>query len=1342
MKKRLLALNLALVLLLSLLPFSALAVDADPSGTARYDSQGYLDHESVMFTPDETGDYSISYLDPNGDPVNLLRKDYSYGTPVGISILRAFDWDTNSITDKGDNYHRICYLQAGETYEFYLEDSNDLPGEWTFRAEPVELPHLMPDVTQQVSAGDAVFVPDADGYYYFKCSRSFRLSSEDGRESWNSGFYENVLVAGLRAGVRYYFTSSGNDCSVIVQSEIPKEGRLGYAARWSLSDDGVLDIWCDDYYSNYGFSRADSYPWDAFRDQITQVNIGRNVRFDDPSGAFWCRNLSGLNLTEGYNSNSYYSVSANGTFGDQGAILLRYSESSQPYDPESQEQPEVSTDYVVPDSVTRVSALAFTNLTYLETLTIPAKTFVERNAFVGTHSLREIHYLGSEAAWNAMQIAFDPGFEPTVTFAAEPPSETMHPIDDSSDRVAYPATRAGVVQMLWEMAGQPEPQSSFNPFTDVTNDSPYLNAILWAVEQGITNGESERYFYPGDSITRAQLVTFLYRAAGSPAASGPCRYQDVSGKAYYYEAVRWAQEHSSVYVFSDAEGDFFYPDRKVDSLVAEYTRYGDLARVLIGKVPCAEHHWEQSGEQEATCLRWGSLTYSCTECGAVKHERGSAPLGHEFQAWEIDREVNCWSSGSEKSVCAHCGKAVYRSIPTTGHDWSDWFVVKEPTEQQEGLMMRVCRRDFTHTEQALIPPLRVKITQQPADVKAEAGETAVFTVGATGDGLTWQWYSCDPGQDAWSKVAGADSESLSIAVTAETDGRAYRCEVSDRFGNKETTQSAKLYLLSEEPPVILTQPEDQYVPSGGNAVFTVSAKGSGLQYQWQYRKPGKTAWYASSGAGAKTPQLTIQATDSRDGYSYRCRVTTAAGVSVYSDAAAIHILNGPVIRTQPQDVAGVPGNTVVFTVDALGTGLTYQWQYKDVGGTWKNSSFKTASMSCKLTAERDGRQYRCKVTDASGESVTSRAATITVKMTLTITQQPKDFFGALGDTAVFSVTAVGEGLTYRWQYKDVGGAWANSSFKTATMSCKLTAERDGRQYRCFIRDAGGSQIISDPVVMSTQNPVVITSQPQNAAGKLGSVVKFRISAAGNDLTYQWQYSKDGGKNWIVSTNKTAVATCTLKSKDRDGWAYRCIVTDADGNRAVSNAAYISILPDLVVVKQPKAASGHIGDEVQFSVEATGSALTWQWQYSEDDGRTWVNSGCNTASAAFTVSGMDCDGRLYRCLITDSCGDRVYTETARLTVIPPVVITKQPRSVSGSIGDRVSLTVAAEGEGLTYQWQYSKNGGKTWVTSALKTATASFLLKDTSHDGWLYRCTVTDVNGYSVRSDAARVTVLQ
>ena len=73
-------------------------------------------------------------------------------------------------------------------------------------------------------------------------------------------------------------------------------------------------------------------------------------------------------------------------------------------------------------------------------------------------------------------------------------------------------TRAQVVTFLWRAAGQPEPTEGTNPFTDVKEGTYYYKAVLWAVEKGITNGTSETTFEPNEDCTRAQVVTFLFRA--------------------------------------------------------------------------------------------------------------------------------------------------------------------------------------------------------------------------------------------------------------------------------------------------------------------------------------------------------------------------------------------------------------------------------------------------------------------------------------------------------------------------------------------------------------------------------------------------------------------------------------------------------------------------------------------------------------------------------------------------------------------------------------------------------------------------------------------------------------
>ena len=100
-------------------------------------------------------------------------------------------------------------------------------------------------------------------------------------------------------------------------------------------------------------------------------------------------------------------------------------------------------------------------------------------------------------------------------------------------------TRAQMVTFLYRAAGSPAPKSTVNPFTDVSANDYYYNAVLWAVENGITTGVSADRFAPGATVSRAQTVTFLYRANGSPAASG-ASFSDVAADEYYANAVAWA----------------------------------------------------------------------------------------------------------------------------------------------------------------------------------------------------------------------------------------------------------------------------------------------------------------------------------------------------------------------------------------------------------------------------------------------------------------------------------------------------------------------------------------------------------------------------------------------------------------------------------------------------------------------------------------------------------------------------------------------------------------------------------------------------------------------------------
>ncbi|RHR86730.1 hypothetical protein DWW41_07435 [Butyricicoccus sp. AF15-40] len=101
-------------------------------------------------------------------------------------------------------------------------------------------------------------------------------------------------------------------------------------------------------------------------------------------------------------------------------------------------------------------------------------------------------------------------------------------------------TRAQAVTFLWRTAGSPKPETRAMPFTDIPVGSYYYDAVLWAVESGITKGTSDTTFSPNMTCTRAQIVAFLWRSEKSPAAGTTNPFADVKSTAYYADAVLWA----------------------------------------------------------------------------------------------------------------------------------------------------------------------------------------------------------------------------------------------------------------------------------------------------------------------------------------------------------------------------------------------------------------------------------------------------------------------------------------------------------------------------------------------------------------------------------------------------------------------------------------------------------------------------------------------------------------------------------------------------------------------------------------------------------------------------------
>ncbi len=281
----------------------------------------------------------------------------------------------------------------------------------------------------------------------------------------------------------------------------------------------------------------------------------------------------------------------------------------------------------------------------------------------------------------------------------------------------------------------------------------------------------------------------------------------------------------------------------------------------------------------------------------------------------------------------------------------------------------------------------------------------------------------------------------------------------------------------------------------------------------------------------------------------------------------------------------------------------------------------------------------------------------------------------------------------------------------------------------------------------------ITANPEDVEGAAGENAVFTVAAEGSGLSYQWQYANAGSSVWRASSmsgSDTPEITVPIASY-RDGQQYRCVVTDRDGNSVTSESATITmIIPEdtPVITSQPEDFVGTAGEMAVFEVEAEGSGLTYQWQYCNEGSNVWRNSsmaGSTTAAISVEIASYR-DGQKYRCVVTSESGYSATSDAAAIIIgvaEDAPHITSQPVSYEGAAGDTAVFEVKAEGEGLTYQWQYCNANSNVWRTSSMKgngTSTLSVPVT-AARDGQKYRCVITSGTGRVVTTETAVLTVI-
>lgn len=284
---------------------------------------------------------------------------------------------------------------------------------------------------------------------------------------------------------------------------------------------------------------------------------------------------------------------------------------------------------------------------------------------------------------------------------------------------------------------------------------------------------------------------------------------------------------------------------------------------------------------------------------------------------------------------------------------------------------------------------------------------------------------------------------------------------------------------------------------------------------------------------------------------------------------------------------------------------------------------------------------------------------VNVSASLKITKQPKNLSVRVGSTAQFTVAVTGQGtITYQWQTKAKGAAeWKNSTStyaKSATFKLAAQAGHDGYQFRCIIREGNNSPVTSDAATL-TVLPKILEQTSDVTAWEYDEIT-LSVKADGvKDLSYQWQIKSPNATVWKNSKNasaKKANFVLTVKT-EHDGYQFRCIVTDKNGNKAYSGHVTLTVSTGgPIVISQPKSLSVKVGETAEFTFSVIGAQpMTFQWFMKDPGSSVWKASSNKTAiDATLKLKAQAAhNGYMFRCVMCDTYGNPVCSNDVELTV---------------------------------------------------------------------------------------------
>jgi len=612
--------------------------------------------------------------------------------------------------------------------------------------------------------------------------------------------------------------------------------------------------------------------------------------------------------------------------------------------------------------------------------------------------------------------------------------------------------------------------------------------------------------------------------------------------------------------------------------------------------------------------------------------------------------------------------------------------------------------------------------------------------------ISYQWQSSADAGTTWTAITGATASTFTLGQAQVGAKVRAVASYTDGFGTTESVASAATAAIANvndasTGSVTITGTATQnQVLTAANALGDLDGLGT-IAYQWQSSTDVGTTWTAITGATASTftlGQAQVGATV-RVVASYTDGFGAVESVASAASAAVANVNDAP---TGSVTISGTATQKQVLTAantladqDGLGT-ISYQWQSSnDAGITWTAITGATAS-TFTLGQSQVGSTVRvvASYTDGFGavESVASAASAAvanvndapTGSVTISGTATQKQVLTASKTLA--DLDGLGT-VSYQWQASaDAGKIWTAITGATSS-TFTLGQAQVGATVRAVASYTDGFGAVESVTSAATAAIANVNDAPTGAVTITGTATQKQVLTVANALadldglgtiSYQWKASKDAGKTWTAITGATA-STFTL-GQAQVGATVRAVASYTDGFGAVESVTSAATAAVANVNDAPTGAVTITGTATQKQVLTASKTLadldglgtvSYQWQASADAGKTWTAiTGATASTFTLTQAQVGATVRVvasYKDALgtTESVASAPTAAVANVNDAPTGAVT-----ITGTATQKQVLTASntlADLDGLgtiSYQWQASKDAGKTWT--AITGATAS------------------------------------